>query len=518
MQDELKNSKGELGSTHEEYTTLKSRVKVVANELKDRRAECRDLKSKIEDLKQSNEKLEDHVATLESQLSDRDRSGNEKDEEVGGLRSTIDELEQKLKDASNNIKAKEEEFEKSLGSYKKKAQNSLAVANSRAAAAVQAKEEAELEARAARSTADATMERARVAEENGQRAMADAKAYYQEMELAKEKAVNDLKEVENMLEQKNKTATELQEKLELATSEKGNLAAEKARAARDAETERTKCANFQRELTGAKSRLGVLENDVSRLQSQLQIAEAAATDAKKTQKPNHASSAPVEDSTTKATVMMLQHQLKEANESIAELTEALQNAIALSEKSDVTSAEAASGSGAGAASAATNGSDSVPLFYAMEKQAELNTARNEINRLSSLYADVQSEKAEAQEALDSTRKALDEERSKLQRYEKLGYGPSSGTEAGLPNVNGAVSENATSGGRTNIEYLKNIMLSFMDAKTVMEKKALVPVIGAVLCLTPAEQTRAIQNVESTGGLEGFGSAFFETIGSKVGRS
>ena len=462
---------------------------MVASELKDRRAECRDLKSKIEDLEQLNEKLEDHVATLESQLSDRDRSGNEKEEEVGGLRSAIDELEQKLKDASSNAKAKEEDFEKSLGSYKKKAQNSLAIANSRAAAAVQAKEEAELEARAARSTADSTMERARVAEANGQKAMTDAKAYYQEMELAKEKAVNALKEVEIELEQKNKSVTELQEKLELTASEKGNLAAEKAQAARDAETERTKCANLQRELTGAKSRLGVLENDVSRLQSQVQIAEAAATDAKKTQKPNRASSAPAEDSTTKATVMMLQHQLKEANESIAELTEALQNAIALSEKSETTDMEAANGSGTNVASAATNGSESVPLFYAMEKQAELNTARNEINRLSSMYADVQSEKAEAQEALDATRKALDEERSKLQRYEKLGLGPSFSTEESLQDVNDTVSENAASGGRTNIEYLKNIMLSFLDAKTVMEKKALVPVIGAVLCLTPAEQTR-----------------------------
>ena len=90
---------------------------------------------------------------------------------------------------------------------------------------------------------------------------------------------------------------ELKEKLELSGSEKGNLAAEKAQAARDAETERTKCANLQRELIGAKSRLGILENDVSRLQSRLQIAEAAADDARKTQKSNHATSAAAEDST-----------------------------------------------------------------------------------------------------------------------------------------------------------------------------------------------------------------------------
>ena len=484
--------------------------------MKDRRVECRDLKTKIDELELSNEKLEDHVSTLESQLSDRDRSGNEKDEQVGGLRSIIEQLQQQLQEADNNAKAKEEEFEKNLGSYKKKAQNSLAVANSRAAAAVQSKEEAELEARAARSTADSTMERARVAEESGRKAMADAKEYYKEMEKAKTKAVNDLQSSEEELAQCKKTVTELQEKLELSASEKGILAAEKAQMARDAETERTTSTNLQRELTGAKHRLGVLEGDITELRSQLQIAEAAATSAKQTQKSNHAT--PKEDSTTKATIMMLQTQLKEANETIEELSEALQNAIALSEKSEGGSAGAVSDGGARNMSAATNGNDSVPLFYAMEKQAELNTARNEINRLSSLYADVQSEKAEAQEALDATKKALDEERSKLQRYEKLGSVSSSGVEVSAPSVNGAGNDDADSGGRTNIEYLKNIMLSFLNAKTITEKKALVPVIGAVLCLTPAEQTRAIQNVESTGGLEGFGSAFFETIGSKVGRS
>lgn len=514
MQDELEKSKGELGRTHDEYTTLKSRVKVVASELKERRVECRDLKTKIEELEESNEKHAEHVSTLESHLSDRDRSGNDKDEEVGGLRSIIEQLEQKLKDAGNAAKSKDEKFEKDLGGYKKKAQNSLAVANSRAAAAVQAKEEAELEARAARSTADSTMERARVAEEKGVKAMADAKEYYREMEEAKTEAIAKLKAHQEELDQTKESLSGLQEKLDTSASEKGNLAAEKAQIARDAETERTKSANLQIELTGAQHRLGVLENDRTELRNKLQIAEATAAHAKETQQPNQASPAPVDDSTTRATIMMLQSQLKEANETIKELTEALQNAIELSETPQGQNGEAVAGEGLGSSS---NGNDGVPSFYAMEKQAELNTARNEINRLSSLYADVQSEKSEAQEALVDSNKALAEERSKLQRYEKLSSASSSSNEASPSNVNGADNKVAGSDGRTNIEYLKNIMLSFLHAKTITEKKALVPVIGAVLCLTTAEQARAIQNVESTGGLEGFGSAFFETIGSKVGR-
>jgi len=503
VKDELKNSKGELGSTNEEYTTLKSRVKVIAIELKERRSECRELKTKIEDMNENRERLEDHVSTLESQLKDRDRSGTEKDEETAGLRATIAQLEQKVRDAVGAAKAREDEFEKNLGSYKKKAQNSLAVANSRAAAAVQAKEEAELEARAARNMADSTMERAMVAEANGRKAMADAKEYFREMEEAKTKAEQSLKAIQVELNEKSTTAIDLQEKLEQSSTEMSKLAAEKAQMARDAEMERTTSANLQRELTGAQHRCRVFEANVSNLKIKLQAAEAAADSAHESQKSKHSAPVPTENSASKGTVMMLQSQLKEANGTILELQEALQNAVTLNEKERVHSG-AASSEGA----STTNGGD-VPLFYAMEKQAELNTARNEINRLSSLYADVQSEKAEAEEALAETRKELDEQRSKLQRFEKMS------TSAVNRSTNGSAATPA--GENANIEYLKNIMLSFLNAKTVAEKKGLVPVIGAVLCLTPDETKQAIKNVESAASLEGFGLSLFETIGSKVNK-
>jgi len=475
--------------------------------LKERRAECRELKTKIDELEQLKEKNDDYISNLESQLSDRDRSGSEKDEEVNTLRSTIEGLEQKLKEVRKDAKVQEESFEKNLATYKKKAQNALAVANSRAAAATQAKEEAELEARAARSTADATMERARIAEENGQKAMREAKEYYKEMEAAKENAVGELEASEVELNKLKKTLSDAQAKLELSATEKASLAADKAQMARDCETERTKSGGLQRDLEASQRRVSSLERDAADLRSRLQAAEAAAEANARNGKGRWQDSAS-ENAATTQTIIMLQQQLKEANNSIKELKEALENAIVMGETS--TNAPGAAAEQVGSSSTSVNDGSS-PLFYAMEKQAELNTARNEINRLASLYADVQSHKNEAEEALESALKELAEEKAKLQRYEKLrGADPAAPDDKGTTNGQGA---SEVDPGRTNIEYLKNVMLSFLNAKTLTEKKSLVPVIGAVLCLTPDEQAKAIYNVEATAGIEGFGSALFGTIGN-----
>jgi chromosome segregation ATPase len=519
---------------------LKSRVKVVAGELKERRGECRDLKNKIDDLLQENEKLEDHIASLESQLSDRDRSRTEQDEEVDNLRSTIEQLKKKVEEAEEGKKAKEAEGEKALANYKKKAQNSLAVANARAAAAVQAKEEAEMEARAARSTADTAMQRASVAEVNGQEAMIKAKAYYKEMEEEKVKAVKELEVLRDELTKVQEKLEEITEQLQQSSSEKASIAAERSQLSRELEAERSKVNDLQRDLGAAQLRSSALLDDVSELREQLKRAEVAGAANSGEQKtaPKVANelsddtsaerkSNSAEDSNAKETILMLQNQLSEANQAIEELRKALENAVEMSEKS----AGDAGGSGVQSVNNSANsfsnggGGESVPLFYAMEKQAELNTARNEINRLASLYADVQSEKVEAQEALGLVQKQLDEERAKLERYEKLGSAASA--KHGAPDGSAAIRGQAqtangqtptqTDSGRMNIEYLKNVMLSFLNAKTLTERKALVPVIGAVLCLTADEQAAALQNVEATGGFEGVSSAIFESLGSRVHR-
>lgn len=484
--------------------------------MKDRRAECRELKSKIEELEDTNADLEDRISTLDSQVSDRDRSGAEKDEEANSLRFEIEKLQRKVKEGDKNTEELEKAHEINLANYKKKAQSSLAVANARAAAAIQSKEEAELEARAARSTADATMERARISEAKGEKAMLDAKEVYREMEQAKNAARSELETCKTELSATTMKFDDLKSKVDALLSDKERLNTEIAKQSRNTEAERAKASSLQYELEEAKRQGTSLQNDIAHLRQKAEIAADSGvkkppTSSETTIDPATVATTPKEDRISKSTILMLQKQLQEANQTIDELKDALENAIETSEQS-----VGAPGSATEMQSTETNGGTAAPLFYAMEKQAELNTARNEINRLASLYADVQSEKVEAEEALHAFRRELDEERAKLQRYEKLGSSSTANSGTGLPVASNGQKPHADAG-NTNIEYLKNIMMSFLNAKTLAERKSLVPVIGAVLCLTADEQSKAIQNIESTGGIEGFSTAFFETIGSRVNR-
>ena len=64
-----------------------------------------------------------------------------------------------------------------------------------------------------------------------------------------------------------------------------------------------------------------------------------------------------------------------------------------------------------------NGNGSTPLFFAIEKQNELNTARDEINRLA---GDAESENHEAYDATDEMRQKMEKANARLLRCEKLG--------------------------------------------------------------------------------------------------
>jgi hypothetical protein len=168
----------------------------------------------------------------------------------------------------------------------------------------------------------------------------------------------------------------------------------------------------------------------------------------------------------------------------------------------------------------------------MEKQAELNLARDEINRLANLLGDAESSKMEAYEAMDEMRRKMEEAEARLKRFEKMGSAASRGSSSRIVNQtfsprdgNHQFGVDDTAHGRAgadetivdsavvNLEYLKNVMLSYLNAKTLQEKKALVPVIGAVLCLTAEEQTKALKTIEDTGGFEGVGQALLESFGS-----
>lgn len=351
------------------------------------------------------------------------------------------------------------------------------------------------------------MKRASEAELAGQDAMHKAKAYYKEMEQEKVAAVEHLDALKNEFKQKSEAVDKLSRELELQKSEITNILNEKNALQKDLDLERRTSQTAQYDLKESKHRSEDFLRQIADLRNQLEKAEANATQQKvsettESEKAQHLAKAK-EDSTT---ILMLQKEVAEANEVIEELRDALKNAVTGNSQETRIDGGPSTDRGEGA-----------PLFYAIEKQAELNTARNEINRLASLYADVQSEKVEAEEALEEMRHQMEEARAKLERFEKLG--PST-HDAGVASASreGADGKAVESdSGRMNIEYLKNIMLSFLNAKTLAEKKALVPVIGAVLCLTPDEQAKAIKNVEATGGIEGVSSALFESIGTRVHR-
>ena len=197
------------------------------------------------------------------------------------------------------------------------------------------------------------------------------------------------------------------------------------------------------------------------------------------------------------------------------------------------------------------GNNSNPLFYVIEKQSELKTTREEIVRLAGMLGDAESAKVEAFEAMDDMRRKMEEAEARLRRFEKLGsaassnnpnLGGGSNRPGQLPhyrhqkqhlnkgdyggnrfsignddisstNVSGSSNNSISShnDSTTNLEYLKNVMLSYLNAKTLNEKKALVPVVGAVLELTADEQRNAIQSLEESAGMQGVGTSFLENV-------
>jgi len=131
------------------------------------------------------------------------------------------------------------------------------------------------------------------------------------------------------------------------------------------------------------------------------------------------------------------------------------------------------------------------LFYAFEKQAELVTARDEINRLANIIGEVQSEKQDALDEIKKLQNRLEDTEAKLNRQSKL-MGPAIGLSNNASKATSAskgkaraeenVAEEVAMAALANIEYLKHVMLRYLRARTTSEKRALLPVISAVLCL------------------------------------
>lgn len=529
----LELSKTALGALKEEHASLKARVKLIAGELKDRRVECRELGSRVVELTETEQRLQASVDNMQSQLSHQDRSRSDKDEEMEQLRVKLVDAATELNAAKKAVEAQEAKGEKALGEYKKKAQASLSLANSRTAAAVQAKEEAELDSRAARTTADSAMDRAVNAELTSKHALAEAKAHVKSMEMEKAEAVQnlELKKEELMKLEKEHAAT--QEQLQESLSAREKVSDELKEALAKLDEQQAKAVAVQEKLLDSEGRVKSLVGDVATLRESLQRAEAAATstdkhdqqqiDAKTSTSVGETGGA-ARKSGDDETIRMLQQELHDANEAIEDLKEALKNAI---QKKEVSRGDGALDESERSTDHATNGGNSTPLFFAMEKQAELNTARNEINRLANLLGSVQSDKTEAYEAMTEMKQRMEDAEARLRRFEKLGAtsngGSSHASSAGSTSIHaskelqhGSGEEaRSNSSGSMNIEYLKNIMLRYLNAKTLAEKKALVPVIGAVLCLTADEQKKALQSVEESVSLGGVGASLFESFSGRI---
>eukprot|EP00535_Pseudo-nitzschia_heimii_P013147 CAMPEP_0197197494 /NCGR_PEP_ID=MMETSP1423-20130617/32897_1 /TAXON_ID=476441 /ORGANISM="Pseudo-nitzschia heimii, Strain UNC1101" /LENGTH=1093 /DNA_ID=CAMNT_0042651317 /DNA_START=69 /DNA_END=3350 /DNA_ORIENTATION=+ len=483
LKKQLEESKKETQTARDDHDKLKERAKTVAGELRERRAECRTLSSEIDLLKDAKGSLQERITHLEAKGMDMNQSSEETQAKLASLRSSLDESKRELSEAKHALDTEKSRAEEAMSNYKKKAQQSLALANARSAAAVQAREEAEMEARAARAISDTAMERSMKAELNGKQALAEAKVYVENMKGEVEK----YEVVKAELEKTSREWKRAQAEAEANKDSNEQLRCELTSISGRLEAEQANLKDTKENLASAHDRSNELYEEVERLRQAMksqkeeikrliEAKKSADTSLPEDQAPAIVRSANAE---AEATIAMLRQELQDSNKAIKELKETVK----------ATMEEKASGETGGysnGGNVAMNGNHSqpengMPLFYAMEKQAELTQARDEITRMANLLGDAESAKQSALDDMDEMRQRMEDAYSKLQRQEQL--------QAKVPGKQQS----------TNVEYLKNIVLSYLNAETTEERKALLPVIGTVLCLTPAEYKMATDQLDKGGG-------------------
>uniref|UniRef100_A0A7S4J5E0 GRIP domain-containing protein n=1 Tax=Odontella aurita TaxID=265563 RepID=A0A7S4J5E0_9STRA len=594
LKDALAQAQTGAGSVEEAYSTLKARVKVVATELKERRIECRTLSASVTDLTEAKSSLETQVTNLQSQLSQHDLSHTEKDEEIIRLNATVKELRSEIQGMQKTVKQRSAVGDKALSAYKKKAQTSLAAANARVASANQAREEAELEASAARTSAEDGQERARQAEDEKNAAVTEAKGKAEELKRELERQTSECSKAKESLDIAMSQLSAAESEIRESGVARANLIEEIAKLGHELKAEREKNVELVHELREKKDKCQQLGDEMEALREDLQRSAAAAFMERQRQDASTTDVAGLsmngesaekraekgrgDNSDAEATIIILQQELHGANEAIKELKDALRGVLLQKQDTGATAginnfisvpvtdnrvakpsmlAPAGSFDSEGTAEDAFNvnfsaadmpskassrddtGNDTTPLYFALEKQAELKTARDEINRLANLLGDAESEKMEAYEAMDEMRKNMEEAEARLRRFEKLGAAAANrnaaaqahmtsdhlvrGSSGGFGSYHlggsralGSSSDNGTSAatradGETNLEYLKNVMLRYLNAKTLGERKGLIPVLSAVLELTVDEQEQALRSVEDSAGLQGVSATFFESF-------
>mmetsp|Transcript_30719 Transcript_30719/g.53324 ORF Transcript_30719/g.53324 Transcript_30719/m.53324 type:complete len:593 (-) Transcript_30719:73-1851(-) len=565
---ELKSSvsalQSDLDTTSDAYNTLKSRAKAVATELKDRRIEVRNLSSENEELTSSNTSMDTQLSNLRALVNQHELTIGYKDKDMEVLNEKVKGLNKQIQQGSVKSLQDRSVGEKAISSYKRKAQEALAAANARLAAANQAREETESDAKNARSASDYAVERARVAEmkkSEAEKKANDLHSLLDSERLSSSKDVNELKESVNNLRD---TVNSLQSEVEEAADTRVKLVSELEQLNSNLMEQKEKNSDLREQLIESNTLCESLQREVHDLNDEVQRSSAVAFKRAKDSgegsnnlEKNHADRSSIhllsaesggDREESDGTIIMLQQELQGANEAIAELKLALRTTLLEMTDNDYARGSKPTTAGRGVETYATQtngvdgssdskqGNESTPLFFAIEKQNELKTARDEINRLANMLGDAESSKQEAYDAMDEMRQMMEEANSRLLRYEKLGmkssnhrppmshssYGPFRSTSAGghssgVLHDDAAATRTANSGNDSvvNLEYLKNVMLSFLTAKTLADRRKLVPVVATVLCLTPEEQAQAVNSVEQTAGLTGVASSFWENIGSKA---
>lgn len=479
-----------------------------------------------------------------SDLEEKENINQELSTELSKIRSELNAL--KLK------KQKEEQKgDSALKTYKVKAQNALASANSRAAAANQAREEMMIECQGAKQAALDAENKAKAALLEKTEAEKKAKEEILAMEREVEDCYLKISEMEKKVEETEEKALEMEADIKTSTKEQHKIFDEMERMEVEIEKEKQSNSELHTKHIEEKQRAEQLMQEVLELREVQKRTSTEAFMAKKKEqedkqtedhldramtRPPNSSTTGARNSEAEGTIALLQDELMGANEAIVELKEALRT---LSEKQSlpaigvdfVDSTDSDDDEDIGGlsqnpsgdlscahslASGATideirnvskpaNANTDTPLFYALEKQAELHIAKDEINRLANILGDAEAARMEALEERDAMKKRMEEAEARVRRQEKFINPPNKkeGSEF--------LSDPASEGENVNLEYLKNVILQYLNATTVSQRKSLIPVVGAVLCLTQGEQREAVQALESSSGLQSVGTSLIEGL-------
>ena len=554
----MDKTKKDLDSSNEAFATLKGRVKVVATELKDRRVECRTLNVTVQELTLFKSNLETENKELSSKLSKVEKSNQERGIEIESLQKFVSDLKLDVKMKEKELVEKGTVGDQALSAYKKKAQSLLANANARAAAANQARDDAESDAINAREEAHKAIKAARDAEEEKDRMVKQSYKDVDRLQKEVDTLTSDRNNLSNDLESTKKECLKALDDIKESQRNREDLLNELNAKDDELEKEIEKNSGLEQDIAMFRIRTSELENEIVELKNDLEKAKTATFMALQKESIEDKQSSPSngtfvtstqmtnDDSNSDSIIVMLQQELEVANDVIDELKVSLNEALSKDPHSPSKYNHNNNSSSPPSPHhhhyhqhGNQSKNDAVPLFFAFEKQAELNTARDEITRLAALLGDAESEKSEAYEAKEEMRKKMEEAESRLRRYEKLGGigGGINGINGGSANkfgkrggtgmMNNNSNPNHSIGGNSstimtgkaassnessvNIEYLKNIMLRYMNAMSLNEKKALIPVIGAVLELTADEQAQAMDNLGKNAGIQGVGTTLIENV-------